>query len=531
MSAAATTATKTKTSGKTERPRDHDGPQLKKRKKDAERAEQTISALTPAAPVKSNKQIAFVGNLAFDCTEQQLRGFFANCRIQGVRLLTDAKTKDFKGCGFVEFASGEDLQKALCYHNRKLNTRKVRVELPAVGSSKEKKEATMKERKKELTRERREAWETRKKGAEKMGNEGEEGAATKASSSKRKSAKAKKKKSSKASKAGESDGHAPSQPKKEILTYEHDPAELERLKKKFRLNEDGAYYLRRQEGWVLQKIDQFCRIPDQSIRDPTGWMIKFANQLKREEEEQHVQRLHPVFSVREEEVAFAEEEVKFAEELDLGQARSDDDAAAVLPADILSDDELVDGVAANGEADAEDDEEAGGFGCGFGSGGGKSGSRSGEEENAGLSFVEAGSSNVNGLECAIPSPSVSEANTLSTSSAPLWVRLGGALPASAAKTIGIDGPLVGAYGACIGASKRDTIEGGADGLKRVVLFLGLLLCSVGCVVLWSFTGRAVAGLGMVSTPLQSPASAGSFMERAETDTHKASWLMAPVQLR
>mmetsp|Transcript_17063 Transcript_17063/g.42329 ORF Transcript_17063/g.42329 Transcript_17063/m.42329 type:complete len:201 (-) Transcript_17063:339-941(-) len=28
---------------------------------------------------------------------------------------------------------------------------------------------------------------------------------------------------------------------------------------------------------------------------------------------------------------------------------------------------------------------------------------------------------------------------------------------------------------------------------------------------------------MVSTPLQSPASAGSFMERAETDTHKASW--------
>eukprot|EP00392_Amoebophrya_sp_AT5.2_P013612 g13741.t1 len=121
-----------------------------------------------------------------------------------------------------------------------------------------------------------------------------------------------------------------------------------------------------------------------------------------------------------------------------------------------------------------------------------------------------------GLECAIPNPSVSEANTLSTFSAPSECVFGGggALQASAAKTI--EAPVVGAYGAYIGASKRDTIEGGADGLKRVVLFLGLLLCCVGCVVLWSFTGHAVAGAGAVSASFDCYAAEGSLSAEAIT---------------
>lgn len=77
----------------------------------------------------------------------------------------------------------------------------------------------------------------------------------------------------------------------------------------------------------------------------------------------------------------------------------------------------------------------------------------------------------------------------------------------------ISGPTVGPYGACISTSKVGPTGVDADGLKRVVLFLGLLLCCVGCVVLWMFTGHAVVGPGMVSTPLQSSTSEASFMER------------------
>jgi len=51
-------------------------------------------------------------------------------------------------------------------------------------------------------------------------------------------------------------------------------------------------------------------------------------------------------------------------------------------------------------------------------------------------------------------------------------------------------------------------------LQRVVVFLGLVLCCVGCVVLWSFTGHALAGEGVVvSAPFEYLTSTASFVEK------------------
>eukprot|EP00392_Amoebophrya_sp_AT5.2_P014713 g14874.t1 len=152
-----------------------------------------------------------------------------------------------------------------------------------------------------------------------------------------------------------------------------------------------------------------------------------------------------------------------------------------------------------------------------------------------------------GLESGILNLSVSQGNTRSTFSEPrgggryrLWIRKplmkhttaagldsvwnedhrnqGGEGGEKGGNSLSLSRTLSNSrpYGACIGTSKRDTIGGGADGSKRVVLFLGLLLCcvGVGCVVLWWFTGQAVWDLSMVSTPLQS--SKVSFMERDAT---------------
>lgn len=75
-------------------------------------------------------------------------------------------------------------------------------------------------------------------------------------------------------------------PKKEVVRYDHSAEELKRFRKKFRLNDQGVDYLKRQDPAMLPRIDQFCKIPGKDVRDPTGWMIKFSEQLKREKEVQ-----------------------------------------------------------------------------------------------------------------------------------------------------------------------------------------------------------------------------------------------------
>ncbi|CAD7940499.1 unnamed protein product [Amoebophrya sp. A120] len=308
--------------------------------KPSETPKQTSSSSAPPPPADGapKKQILFAGNLGYDCTAADLRKLLQGCNVKDIRLLTDPKTKDPRGCGFVEFATGGDLQKGLKYHHRTLGGRKIRLELPGSGSSKEKRDQTVQQRRQELGKKRKSDFDKRQ-----MSNQdGDETTpATKPSS------KAKNKPNVNANKKRKrnADHTTGEQTRPEIVYYDHPTGELERLRTKFRLNDDGVNYLKRNEAWLLESIDQFCRIPDKSIKDPTGWMIKFGNQLRKERATGVTPRLHPVFEVPEEDrdaagkVDFNPAEVKFGDEIDLPgpNASVSDEEAGVLPDDILSD--------------------------------------------------------------------------------------------------------------------------------------------------------------------------------------------------
>ena len=57
---------------------------------------------------------AFVGNLSWNVTQQQLEEFFSSCgTIERAQVITDRETGRSRGFGFVTFASDQDLQKAI----------------------------------------------------------------------------------------------------------------------------------------------------------------------------------------------------------------------------------------------------------------------------------------------------------------------------------------------------------------------------------------------------------------------------------
>lgn len=55
----------------------------------------------------------YVGNLAWDITEEDLRGFFQGCKISAVRFGEDKATGEFKGYAHVDFHDGASLAAAL----------------------------------------------------------------------------------------------------------------------------------------------------------------------------------------------------------------------------------------------------------------------------------------------------------------------------------------------------------------------------------------------------------------------------------
>lgn len=76
--------------------------------------------------------IAFLGNLPFDTSEQDIIDFFSGCGLPEVRLRTDRQGKP-RGFAFVEFSSHEEFQKALRMHHQKMKGRRVNVEVTAGG--------------------------------------------------------------------------------------------------------------------------------------------------------------------------------------------------------------------------------------------------------------------------------------------------------------------------------------------------------------------------------------------------------------
>ncbi|OMJ65480.1 hypothetical protein SteCoe_38138 [Stentor coeruleus] len=79
-----------------------------------------------------NKFIAFVGNLPYETTEEELKEFFKGLGELEIRMRYSKEGKS-KGFCFVECKDNGQFQKLLKMHHLKLNGRKINIELSAGG--------------------------------------------------------------------------------------------------------------------------------------------------------------------------------------------------------------------------------------------------------------------------------------------------------------------------------------------------------------------------------------------------------------
>jgi len=102
----------------------------KKRKRSGKKGEDEDEE---GKPRKSIHLTLFVGQLPFNATEAQVRKHFAEAGEITLRMLTDKKTKRFKGTAFIEVKDSKALGAALSRHHTLLNGRRINVELTASG--------------------------------------------------------------------------------------------------------------------------------------------------------------------------------------------------------------------------------------------------------------------------------------------------------------------------------------------------------------------------------------------------------------
>eukprot|EP00954_Amorphochlora_amoebiformis_P013342 1046876-Amorphochlora_amoeboformis.AAC.2 len=72
---------------------------------------------------------AFVGRLPYQTEEVDIADIFQDCQIHAVRLVRDKSTAQFKGFGYVEFSSLEDLKHALELNDTEYRGRRIRVDV------------------------------------------------------------------------------------------------------------------------------------------------------------------------------------------------------------------------------------------------------------------------------------------------------------------------------------------------------------------------------------------------------------------
>ncbi|KAH7488751.1 hypothetical protein PRIC1_007124 [Phytophthora ramorum] len=82
---------------------------------------------------KSIHLTLFVGQLPFRATEAMVRKHFAEAGEIKLRMLTDKKTKKFKGTAFIEVKDSKALGAALSRHHTLLQGRRINVEMTASG--------------------------------------------------------------------------------------------------------------------------------------------------------------------------------------------------------------------------------------------------------------------------------------------------------------------------------------------------------------------------------------------------------------
>jgi nucleolin len=82
-----------------------------------------------AKPNTSGCTTAFVGNMPFSVTEDDIRAHFGDCgEVTQVRFATDRETGAFRGFGHVEFADADTCEKAVAMAGVPLNGRELRID-------------------------------------------------------------------------------------------------------------------------------------------------------------------------------------------------------------------------------------------------------------------------------------------------------------------------------------------------------------------------------------------------------------------
>ncbi|RLN86114.1 hypothetical protein BBJ28_00017479 [Nothophytophthora sp. Chile5] len=105
----------------------------RKRRSKRSKTEEVGEDGEPAAKRKSIHLTLFVGQLPFKATEAMVRRHFQEAGDIQVRMLTDKKTKRFKGTAFIEVKDSKALGAALSRHHTLLAGRRINVELTASG--------------------------------------------------------------------------------------------------------------------------------------------------------------------------------------------------------------------------------------------------------------------------------------------------------------------------------------------------------------------------------------------------------------
>uniref|UniRef100_K3WTZ2 RRM domain-containing protein n=1 Tax=Globisporangium ultimum (strain ATCC 200006 / CBS 805.95 / DAOM BR144) TaxID=431595 RepID=K3WTZ2_GLOUD len=112
-------------------PKKNTGDESKKRKRSSKAKEGAEE--DPNKKVKSIHLTLFIGQLPYNATEQKIREHFREAGEIEVRMLTDKRTKKFKGTAFIEVKDSKALGAALSRHHTLMNGRRINVEMTASG--------------------------------------------------------------------------------------------------------------------------------------------------------------------------------------------------------------------------------------------------------------------------------------------------------------------------------------------------------------------------------------------------------------
>ena len=70
----------------------------------------------------------YCGNLSYDIDDAAVRAFFDPLTLNSIRWVTDRNSGDFKGCGFVEFATTEEADSGMAKQGEQLMGRAIRLD-------------------------------------------------------------------------------------------------------------------------------------------------------------------------------------------------------------------------------------------------------------------------------------------------------------------------------------------------------------------------------------------------------------------